>query len=84
MENIGLGGARVLLGDNPLAPGDAVTLSFPSSPLAPPLFLHARIVWVAAGGAGGGSRPAGVAFADTATDAIFSLYQLLSAVAPDA
>ncbi len=84
MENIGVGGARVLLGDNPLAAGDAVTLSFPSSALTPPVLLHARIAWVATGGAGGAARPAGVAFEPGGTEAIFSLYQMLSTVASDA
>src|ERR1019366_5284690 len=47
IENIGLGGARVVV-DNAIAPGDTVSLSFTAPTLWDPLVLRARVAWVAA------------------------------------
>ena len=46
IENIGLGGARVVV-DNAIAPGDTVSLSFTAPTLWDPLVLRARVAWVA-------------------------------------
>ncbi|HEX3771102.1 MAG TPA: PilZ domain-containing protein [Polyangiaceae bacterium] len=75
IENIGLGGARVVL-DNPLATGDPVSLSFTAPTLWDPLVLRARVAWVGAA-AGPGPRAAGIAFEHKSTDAVFALYELI-------
>jgi hypothetical protein len=73
VENIGLGGARLLIGQ-PLAEGDVVTLSFTAPTLWDPLVLRARVAWVSSGAP---PRAAGVAFEHKATDAVFALYELI-------
>jgi hypothetical protein len=89
VENIGLGGARLVL-DAPvghglasglasgppsgIAIGDALTLSFTAPTLWDPLVLGARVAWLAPGS---GPRAAGVAFEHKATDAVFALYELI-------
>jgi hypothetical protein len=76
VENMGLGGARMLL-DEELAPGDAVTLAFTAPALWDPLVLHARVAWV---GSGKAPYSAGVAFEPTSADGVFALYELISTV----
>jgi hypothetical protein len=80
IENIGLGGARVVV-DNMLAAGDGVSLSFTAPTLWDPLVLRGHVTWVAppthmASGAPA-PRAAGVAFEHTSTDAVFALYELI-------
>jgi hypothetical protein len=79
IENLGLGGARVLV-DERLAPGDAVTVSFTAPALWDPLVLRARVAWVAPGGPPCG---AGLAFELKAAEAAFALYELISTLAFD-
>jgi hypothetical protein len=74
VENVGLGGARVLV-DEKVALGDGLTLSFTAPTLWDPLVLHARVVWV---GAGDPPYAAGVAFEHTSAHAVFALYELIS------
>jgi hypothetical protein len=74
VQNVGLGGACVIV-DEPLAAGDAVTLSFTAPTLWDPLLLRGRVAWVA-----GPSRRAGVAFEHRAADAAFALYELIAAL----
>jgi hypothetical protein len=76
VENLGLGGACVVI-DEPLARGDAITVSFTAPTLWDPLQLRARVVWAAAGG---GARRAGVAFDQPTADAVFALYELIVAL----
>jgi hypothetical protein len=77
IENIGLGGARVVV-ENALAAGDPVSLSFTAPTLWDPLVLRARVAWVSPpASAGGGPRAAGVAFEHKSTDAVFALYELI-------
>jgi hypothetical protein len=76
IENVGLGGARVLA-DTPLAVGDAVTLSFTAPTLWDPLVLRARVAWVGARGPGDASLRAGVAFEHKGGDGVFALYELI-------
>jgi Tfp pilus assembly protein PilZ len=73
VENIGLGGARVVVEDK-IAVGDTVTLSFAAPSLWDPLVLRARVAWVTPSGA---ARAVGVAFDHKATDAVFALYELI-------
>ncbi len=75
VQNVGLGGACVVV-DEPLAKGDAVTLSFTAPALWDPLLLRGRVAWVAAPA----SRRAGVAFEHRAADAAFALYELISSL----
>ena len=77
VEDIGLGGARVVL-DDPLAPGDAVTLSFTAPSLWDPLVLRARVAWVSGGGP---PRRVGVAFDHRGAPAAFALYELMATLA---
>jgi hypothetical protein len=74
VENMGLGGARMLVDEN-LAPGDAVILAFTAPTLWDPLVLHARVAWV---GSGKPPYAAGVAFDHTSADAVLALYELIS------
>jgi Tfp pilus assembly protein PilZ len=76
VENIGLGGARVVV-DEAIAVGDTVTLSFAAPSLWDPLVLRARVAWVAPSGP---ERVVGVAFDHKATDAVFALYELIVAL----
>ena len=84
VENIGLGGARVII-DEAISVGDMVTLSFTAPSLWDPLVLRARVAWVAAGGPQGALAAAqpsaswavGLAFDHAATDAVFALYELI-------
>src|SRR5450432_2435842 len=49
VENIGLGGARVII-DEAVSVGDKVTLSFAAPTLWDPLVVRVRVAWVAPGG----------------------------------
>lgn len=73
VENVGLGGARVV-SEERLAAGDQVTLSFTAPSLWDPLVLRARVAWVAPG-----PPPArvGLAFEHKNADAVFALYELI-------
>jgi hypothetical protein len=73
VENMGLGGARVLL-DERLAAGDAVTLSFTAPTLWDPLVLRARVAWVVGGTP---HYSAGLAFEHKTADAVLALYELI-------
>lgn len=79
VENLGLGGARVLV-DERLTPGDAVTVSFTAPTLWDPLVLRARVAWVAPGDP---PYRAGLAFEHKAAQAAFALYELISTLAFD-
>ncbi len=88
VENMGLGGVRVLL-DDPVSPGDALTLSFTAPTLWDPLVLRARVAWVdgaaagaagPAGAAGASARRVGLAFEHKAPEAVFALYELITAL----
>jgi hypothetical protein len=92
VEDIGLGGARILVEDA-VRPGDAVTVSFTAPSLWDPLVLRARVAWVSLlaapaplvagasiGPSPGGSRPAGIAFDVRSGPAAFALFELISAV----
>ena len=76
VENMGLGGARVLL-DERVAPGDSLTLSFTAPTLWDPLLLRARVAWVDAGGP---PRRVGLAFEHKGPEAVFALYELIVAL----
>jgi hypothetical protein len=76
VQDVGLGGACVVV-DEPLAAGDAVTLSFTAPTLWDPLLLRGRVAWV-----GATSRRAGVAFEHRAADAAFALYELIASSNP--
>jgi hypothetical protein len=73
VENMGLGGARVVLEER-LAAGDSVTLSFTAPTLWDPLVLRARVAWVSSGGP---PARAGLAFEHRAAEAVFALYELI-------
>jgi hypothetical protein len=83
VEDVGLGGARVLV-DEPVRPGDAVTISFTAPSLWDPLVLRARVVWVSSAPAPAGSPPsprsAGIAFEHRGSPAAFALFELISTV----
>jgi hypothetical protein len=74
VEDLGLGGARVLL-DEPLVKGDSVTLSFTAPSLWDPLVLRARVAWISHGAT---PRRVGVAFEHRSPDAAFALYELIA------
>jgi len=73
VENLGLGGARVVL-DERLSAGDAVTLSFTAPTLWDPLVLRVRVAWVSSSGP---TTSAGLAFEHKGADAVFALYELI-------
>jgi hypothetical protein len=74
IENVGLGGARLQV-DAPVAPGDAVTLSFTAPTLWDPLVLRARVAWATT--LAPPQMRAGVAFEHKAAEAVFALYELI-------
>jgi hypothetical protein len=74
VENIGLGGARLAVGEA-IAVRDRVTASFAAPNLGAPLVLRARVAWVAPGEA---PRSVGVAFDYDSADAAFALYELIA------
>jgi hypothetical protein len=73
VENMGLGGARLLL-DGRLGEGDLVTVAFVAPTLWDPLVLRAHVVWVAPG-----DPPCrvGVAFEHKGAEGVFALYELI-------
>jgi hypothetical protein len=85
VEDIGLGGASIVVED-PIRPGDAVTVSFTAPSLWDPLVLRARVVWAsppqpgAGASPGASSRRAGIAFDLRGAPAAFALFELISTV----
>jgi hypothetical protein len=80
VENVGLGGACVLLEEMP-AVGDAVTLSFTAPTLWDPLVLRAQVVWVRSDGGDRAPPSAGLAFQHGSPTAVFALYELIATLA---
>jgi hypothetical protein len=78
VENMGLGGVSVLLEER-VAAGDAVTLSFTAPTLWDPLVLRARVAWTDTG-APPNARRVGLAFEHKAPEAVFALYELITAL----
>ena len=74
IENIGLGGALVLIEDR-ISPGDAVTLSFTAPALWDPLVIRARVAWL---GPHSGERRVGLAFEHKNAQAVLALYELIA------
>jgi hypothetical protein len=74
VENLGLGGALVLVEDR-ISPGDAVTVSFTAPALWDPLVLRARVAWL---GPHGPERRVGVAFEHKNAHAVLALYELIA------
>lgn len=77
VENVGLGGARVLV-EEKLSAGDAVTLSFTAPTLWDPLVLRARVAWIGPPAAPAAQRRVGLAFEHKNADAVFALYELIA------
>jgi hypothetical protein len=75
IENIGLGGARLLI-DEPLAPSDWITLSLTAPTLWDPLCLRGRVAWTS-GEEPGGSR-IGVAFHHRTASGALALGEFLA------
>jgi hypothetical protein len=88
VENIGLGGAGLVVDGATLSPGDSVTVTFPGAfpgaGAAVPLVLPARVVWIAPPTHGSARRAVGVAFEHASPDAAYALYQMLLAYDPSA
>lgn len=76
VENIGLGGARIVV-DLPMAVGDEVTLSLTAPTLWDSLVLGGRVAWSSARA---GKYDAGIAFQHASADAVYALYELISAL----
>src|SRR5271154_6318029 len=62
VENIGLGGAGLVVDAARFSPGDSVTISFPAAASAAQLILAARVVWIAPPTSTSPQRAVGVAF----------------------
>jgi Tfp pilus assembly protein PilZ len=75
VEDIGFGGARVLIDD--VIVGDAVILSFDDPSPPGPLVLRGRVAWVAPPGR---PRAAGVAFELEDSEASLALFELITAL----
>jgi Tfp pilus assembly protein PilZ len=84
VENIGLGGAGLVVDSAKFSPGDSVTISFAATGAAAPLILAARVAWIAPPTTTSPRRAVGVAFEHTNPDAAFALYQMLLAYDPSA
>jgi Tfp pilus assembly protein PilZ len=84
IENVGLGGAGLVVDAAKFSPGDSVTISFASTGVAAPLILAARVVWIAPPTSTSPRRAVGVAFEHSSPDAAFALYQMLLAYDPSA
>jgi len=90
VENIGLGGAGLVVDSAQFSPGDSVTISFGSfgsfagTGSAGPLILAARVVWIAPPTSTSPRRAVGVAFEHASPDAAYALYQMLLAYDPSA
>jgi hypothetical protein len=76
--NIALSGACIALNE-PLTPGDRVTISFVAPTLWDPLAIPARIVWVGRGTRLDAAR-AGAVFEPKAPSDIFALFEMISAL----
>ena len=74
VENIGLGGARIVV-DLPIAAGDEVTLSLTAPTLWDSLVLGGRVAWSSARA---GKYDAGIAFQHASAEAVYALYELIS------
>ncbi len=74
IEDIGLGGARVRVGEA-LRAGEPVIVSLTAPTLWDPLVVAARVAWVSSG-----EPPVGVglAFAHTNGGAVYALYELIA------
>jgi Tfp pilus assembly protein PilZ len=85
IENIGLGGAGLVVDAAQFSPGDSVTISFGGAVGgASPLILAARVVWIAPPTSTSPRRAVGVAFEHASPDAAYALYQMLLAYDPSA
>jgi Tfp pilus assembly protein PilZ len=84
VENIGLGGAGLIVDAAKFSAGDSVTISFAATGAAAPLVLVARVVWIAPPTSTSPRRAVGVAFEHSNPDAAFALYQMLLAYDPSA
>jgi hypothetical protein len=84
VENIGLGGAGLVVDTAQLSPGDTVTIAFASSGTAAPLVLAARVVWIAPPTSTSPRRALGMAFEHASPEAAFGLYQMLLTYDPSA
>ena len=84
VENIGLGGAGLVVDAATFSPGDSVTIAFAATGAAAPLILAARVVWIAPPTSTSPRRAVGVAFEHANPDAAFALYQMLLAYDPSA
>jgi PilZ domain-containing protein len=88
VENIGLGGAGLVVDGATLSPGDSVTVTFqgalPSPGSAAPLVLPGRVAWIAPPTNTSARRAVGVAFEHASPDAAYALYQILLAYDPSA
>jgi hypothetical protein len=85
VEDLGLGGARLVLGDplveGPLALGDHVTLWFVAPSLWDPLSITARVAWIRS--VPGERGHAGVAFEHRDPQGTYALHELLGTLAFD-
>jgi len=84
VENIGLGGAGLVVDAAQFSPGDSLTISFPGTGSAGALVLAARVVWIAPPTSTSPRRAVGVAFEHANPDAAYALYQMLLAYDPSA
>ena len=84
LENIGLGGACLVVDAAQFSPGDSLTISFPGTGSAGALVLAARVVWIAPPTSTSPRRAVGVAFEHANPDAAYALYQMLLAYDPSA
>ena len=84
LENIGLGGACLVVDAAQVAPSDSVMISLARAGSVTPLLLAARVVWVGPASSGSLRRSVGVAFEHGNPDAAFALYQMLLAYDPSA
>jgi hypothetical protein len=75
--DLGLGGACFVI-DEPLEPGEIVTLSFVAPTLWDPLVLRARVAWTAQEEAR--MRRAGVAFEHKSATAVLALFELVATI----
>jgi hypothetical protein len=84
VENIGLGGAGLVVDAARFSPGDSVTISFAGADSEAPLILAARIVWIAPPTSTSPRRAVGVAFEHGYPEAAYALYRMLLAYDPSA
>jgi PilZ domain len=84
VENIGLGGAGLVVDAATVSPGETVTVAFSAAGVVGPLVLSARVVWISPPGHTSSGRTVGVAFEHGNPDAAYALYQMLLAYDPSA